>query len=181
MANEMITQLPTVVNAQLSDILYAVTGYSSPSSPGTSVQETIQQLLSLIVAGSNISTSFVGGNLMIAATGLAGIGWNHITGTSVSMSANAGYVFDNSGLVTGTLPSTAAFGSIIYLQGLGAGGWKIIQNIGQSIVISPSSATTTSSGYIASTGQYDAAALVCVVANTTFALMNMQSAGLTIV
>lgn len=49
MANEMITQLPTVTSANLSDIIYAVQGYSSPSSPGTSVQETLQQVFNLMV------------------------------------------------------------------------------------------------------------------------------------
>lgn len=53
MSNEMITQLPTVTSAQLSDIIYAVQGYISPSSPGTSVQETLQQVLNL-VSGSVI-------------------------------------------------------------------------------------------------------------------------------
>jgi hypothetical protein len=49
MSNEMITQLPTVTNAALSDIIYAVQGYISPSSPGTSVQETLQQVLNLML------------------------------------------------------------------------------------------------------------------------------------
>lgn len=180
MTNEMVTQLPAATNANLSDILYAVQGYVSPSSPGTSVQETIQQLLSLITAGTNISVSFSGGNLVIAGTGTAGIGWNHITGTSAQMSAEAGYIADNSGLVTLTLPATAALGSIIYVQGLGAGGWKVAQNAGQIIHVGSTASTSGATGFIASTNQYDSITLLCVVANSTYALLGGAQGNITV-
>ena len=182
MANEMVTQLPGVTNSTLTDILYAVTGYNPPGNNGTSVQETVQQILSLITAGANISTAFTGGNLVISATGLAGIGWNHITTTSATMTANAGYIADNSSQVNLLLPTTAALGSIIYVQGLGAGGWLISQNASQSIKFAPSSSTTVGvGGSTASTGQYDALAIICLIPNTTFSVMAMDSAGLTII
>jgi hypothetical protein len=168
MSNEAITSLPQAANATLTDILYAVQGYTSPSSPGTSVQETVQQLLSLITAGTNISVAFTGGNLQISATGLAGIGWNLITTTSANMVADNGYTANNASLVTLTLPSTAAYGTLIYVTGLGAGGWKIAQNVGQQIIIGSSSSTSGSSGYIASSNQYDSIVLLCAVANTTW-------------
>lgn len=181
MSNEMITQLPQASNANLSDIIYAVQGYTSPSSPGTSVQETVQQLLSLITAGTNVSVSFAGGNLVISATGLAGIGWNNITGTSATMIADAGYVSNNSGLVTLTLPTVAAFGTIIYVQGYGGGGWKVAQNAGQQIFVGNASSTIGATGYIASTNQYDSITLLCVNANNAWtALGAPQSSGLTI-
>lgn len=44
---EMFTQLPTVANAQLTDIICAVQGYNPPSNNGLSVQETLQQVYSL--------------------------------------------------------------------------------------------------------------------------------------
>lgn len=47
MANEYITQLPTVSNATFTDIVYAVQNYVSPSNLGTSVQETWQQVYNL--------------------------------------------------------------------------------------------------------------------------------------
>lgn len=168
MANERITDLPSAASTNLSDIIYAVQGYVSPSVPGTSVQETVQQLLSLITAGTNISVSFVGGNLVIAGTGTAGIGWNHIITTSATMIAEAGYVADNAGLVTLTLPIVSAFGAIIYVQGFGAGGWKVAQNPGQQIRIGNAASTVGNTGFIASTNQYDSITLLCVVANTTF-------------
>lgn len=48
--NERITDLPTVTNSSLSDIIYAVQGYVSPSNLGTSVQETMQQVFNLMLA-----------------------------------------------------------------------------------------------------------------------------------
>ncbi len=57
MSNEMITQLPTVVSAQLSDIIYAVQGYVSPASPGTSVQETLQQVANLMISQAILSNA----------------------------------------------------------------------------------------------------------------------------
>lgn len=177
----MITSLPQATSASLSDIIYAVQGYTSSSSLGTSVQETLQQVLSLITAGSNISVSFSGGNLVIAATGLAGIGWNSVTGTSATVSANAGYVTNNAGQVTLLLPTTAAFGSIIYVVALGAGGFKISQNASQSIRLSGSITTTGTGGSLTGV-QGDSLTLVCTVANTNFNVLGgPQSAGLTIV
>ena len=51
----MITQLPTVVNASLSDITMAVQGYISPSNLGTSVQETWQQVFDLFLSNNILS------------------------------------------------------------------------------------------------------------------------------
>jgi hypothetical protein len=182
MANEMITQLPTVTSSSLSDILYAVQGYNPPSSNGTSVQETVQQILSLITAGSNISVAFSGGNLVISATGLPGIGWNVITGTSASMAVNSGYIANNAGLVSLLLPATASVGSIIYVQGLGAGGWRVTQNASQTIHVGNVASTTGTGGSVSSGNQYDSMTLLCAVANTTWTVLGgAQSSGLTII
>src|ERR1700681_3495217 len=52
MSTEMFTQLPSVTNAQLTDIFCAVQGYVSPSTPGTSVQETLQQVFTLMLSNT---------------------------------------------------------------------------------------------------------------------------------
>lgn len=182
MSNEMFTQLPAATNASLSDILCGVQGFVPNSNLGTSVQETVQQILALIVAGTNISVSFVDGNLQISAIGVPGIGATDVTGTSATMVADNIYTANNAGLVSLLLPATAAFGSLIYVSGKGAGGWSIMQNAGQVIKVAPSSTTTTGTGgSISSTGQFDAVLLLCTVANTTWTVQSMTGAGLTIV
>jgi hypothetical protein len=182
MANEMITSLPVVSAAQLTDIICAVQGYSSPTALGTSVQETLQQVLSLITPGTNISVAFVGGSLMISAIGVPGIGYTQVTGTSATMSADNIYGANNASPVTLLLPTLAAAGSLIYVWGEGAGGWTITQNAGQSIKVAPSSSTTVGvTGSLSSTGQYDTVTLGCIVANSTWSVNAMTGLGLTIV
>ncbi len=135
-----------------------------------------------LTAGTNISISNAAGNITINSTGLAGIGFNHITGTAATMAPDAGYMTDNAGLVTLTLPSVAAFGTLQYVQGFGVGGWKVAQNSGQNIQFGSSATTTGTGGYIASTGQYDSMVLFCAVANTTWTVLGApQSLGLTVV
>ena len=283
----MITSLPTVSNASLTDIIYAVQGYTSPSNLGVSVQETMQQVFNLMLAntilhnagnpngavagniyqlcwdttdsvmfvcvtsgtsssavwtdissgsglisptdgGTGVSNptahslpvaegasafNFLGpltnGQLLIGSSGLdpvpanlsagpgisiangagtitisgtaSGIGWTDVTGVSQAMVADNGYTANNAGLVTFTLPVTAAYGTGLAVIGKGAGGWKINVGTGQNIQVG-SSSTTVSTGSVASTNQFDSINLVCTTANTTWTVLGApQSAGLTIV
>lgn len=135
-----------------------------------------------LTAGTNISIANAAGTITVSATGLAGIGWVVVTGTSQAMTADTGYIANNAGLVTLTLPSTAAVGTIIYVQGLGSGGWSVAQNVGQNIQIGSISSTVGVGGSVSSTNQWDSVTLLCVTANTTWtALGAPQSSGLTIV
>lgn len=135
-----------------------------------------------ITAGTNIAVVNAPGSITINATGLAGIGWVNVTSGSQAMAADMGYVANFGTLVTLTLPTTAAFGTIIYIQGLGAGGWSIAQNVGQQIIIGSSASTPGVGGSVSSTNQHDSLTLLCVTANTTWTALNApQSSGLTIV
>lgn len=70
--------------------------------------------------------------------GSGGITWINVTGTSVQAISNTGYLANNdTAQVTITLPTAPAIGDIIKVTGAGAGGWKIAQNAGQSIVLPP--------------------------------------------
>lgn len=253
MANEMFTELPTAT-PQLTDIICAVQGFTGPSNLGLSVQETLGQVLGLmlsntilvnngnpngsvagqtfqllwdtvdkllwvcttsgssstavwttvvgnltngqiligstgaapqpanIIAGANISIANGPNNITISSPGSTGIGWTDVTGTSLTMAPANGYLADNAALVTLTLPAIAAFGSFIYVQGFGAGGWKIAQQAGQNIQVGSSSTTIGVGGSLASTNRYDSILLLCAKANTTFTSLGApQSAGLTIV
>ena len=57
MSNEMFNQLPSVTNVLMSDIICAVQGYISPSSPGTSVQETMQQVFNLMLSSTILNNA----------------------------------------------------------------------------------------------------------------------------
>ena len=105
---------------------------------------------------------------------------NDTTGT-VAMVVNTGYVCNAAGLTTLTLPATFAVGTILAVAGSGAGGWIIAQNALQSIKVVAASTSVGVGGSLASTSAHDACYLVATVANTTLALVSMESAGLTVV
>jgi hypothetical protein len=101
--------------------------------------------------------------------------YTEVTGTSASMVVNSVYTSNNAGLVTLTLPATAALGDTIQVDGKGAGGWQVAQNAGQTIHYASSSTTTGITGYIASTVQYQAVKLRCITANTNFVVESTSS------
>lgn len=127
--------------------------------------------LATLTAGTGISISNGAGSITISGVGGA-LTWNDVTGTSASMAINNGYLADNAGLVTLTLPVTAAQFSVIAVAGTGAGGWTIAQNGGQSINFGSSTTTVGATGSISSTNRYDCIYLLCTVANTTFLALN---------
>jgi hypothetical protein len=90
------------------------------------------------------------------------------------MAINNGYIANNAGLVTLTLPSTAALGSIIRVTGKGAGGWRIAQNSGQTIYFGTSTTTTGTGGRLDSSAQRDGIELVVVTANNDWNVLSVQ-------
>lgn len=101
-----------------------------------------------------------------------GMTYNNVTGTTQALAVNNSYGMNNAGLVTGTLPATAAIGDEIEICGVGAGGWAIAQNASQTIVFNATTATTAGvGGSVASTDRYDTIRLRCIVANTTFLVL----------
>lgn len=134
-----------------------------------------------ISAGVGITTSVGAGSITIGVSG-GGLGWTEVTTTSQSMAFNNGYIVNNAGLVTLTLPVLSPVGSVISLIGKGAGGWSIAQNAGQIIHVGASPSTIGVGGSVSSANQYDSIRLVCTVANTAWTTEGTpKSAGLIIV
>jgi hypothetical protein len=80
------------------------------------------------------------------------------------------------------LPVISALGSRLEIIGLGSGGWKIAQNAGQSIQIGIVTSTVGVGGSVSSAAAFDSLSIVCVVANTKWAILGApESAGLIIV
>jgi len=90
------------------------------------------------------------------------------------MSVNVGYIANNAGLVTLTLPTTSALGSVIEVVGKGAGGWRIAQNASGIIHFGNINTTTGTGGYLQSTLTYDAIRIVCTVADTEWTVLSVQ-------
>jgi len=93
-----------------------------------------------------------------------------ITGTSQQASVNTKYLTNNASLVTITLPASANIGEQVLVRGKGAGGWKLVQNGGQTIH-GASDTTTGTGGYLASQTSRDTVTIECTTANTDFLII----------
>jgi hypothetical protein len=62
--------------------------------------------------------------------------WTVVSNTTQTAVGNNGYLLTNNAQVTVTLPSSPNMGETIRIVGTGAGGWKLNQNAGQSILAS---------------------------------------------
>ena len=130
--------------------------------------------LATLTAGVGISITNGAGSITIAGTG-GGLAWTDVTGTTQAMAVNNGYTANNAGVVTLTLPASAAYGSIFAVVGKGAGGWKVAQNASQIIHFGITDTTSGTGGSLASTKQYDVVYLLTTVADTGFTVI--QSVG----
>lgn len=130
-----------------------------------------------LTAGAGISINNTANSIEVSASG-SGIGWNNIAGTTQNAAVDSGYICQNAATTTVTLPATAAIGSTVIVEGLGAGGWVLAANTGQTIQIG--SSATTSAGSLTSATATDNVTVICIVANTTWRVQTTNSAGLTI-
>lgn len=100
---------------------------------------------------------------------LSGVtGFTEVTGTSQTMAVGGRYIANNGSLVTFTLPTTAAVGSTVQIEGSGAGMFTIAQNAGEQIHFGNVSSTAGTGGAVAATHRYDGITLLCIVANDTW-------------
>lgn len=94
-------------------------------------------------------------------------------GTSATLVSSGRYIPQNASLTIYTLPTTAAVGDVIFINGKGSGGWRISQNTGQ-VIHGATDTTTGSAGYVGSTARYNSIAIVCVTANTEWIIQSSQ-------
>lgn len=119
-----------------------------------------QPVPSTITAGTGISITNAAGSITVNASG-SGLKWSIITASSHQALVNEAYVANNAGLITFTLPAAAALGDAVAIKGLGAGGFKLALNTNQYIIFGKQ-VTTTSTGYIQTTNQYDTVMVHCI-------------------
>ncbi len=130
-----------------------------------------------INSGSGIIVANGSGTITVSATG-GGVSWTSIAGTTQAAAVNSGYIVANASQTTITLPATAAIGDTVKIRGLGAAGWILAANTGQTIKYV--TATTSSGGSLTSAEQYDNIEVTCIVANTTWTVASAATTGLTI-
>lgn len=125
-------------------------------------------VLATLTPGTGVSITNGAGSITINAAG-GGLTWTVVTGTTQAAAVNNGYIANNAGLVTVTLPSTSAVGDLVAVTGINnATGWKIAQNGGNQIFFGNLSTTAGAGGSLASTATRDVVYLVCMTANATW-------------
>ena len=144
-------------------------GYGSGGSPAANTTSQAAHTGGSGTPGIVIVTEYIASSTLTLA-----LPWTNVTGTSQAMAVNNGYIANNAGLVTLTLPATAALGTLLAVSGLGAGGWKIAQNAGQYINFGSVVTTTGVTGYLASFNQFDTIFLLCTTANTSWSVLQVQ-------
>ena len=75
--------------------------------------------------GNNFKGSFFGNGL---------VGWIPVYGAAVPADSDTGYLLLSSQLTTVTLPPAPNLGDIVRISGAGAGGWRVGQGTGQSVI-----------------------------------------------
>jgi hypothetical protein len=123
------------------------------------------------------SSTFWRGDGTWSSIASGGMTMNTASGTTQALAVANGYICTNAAQCNGTLPATAAVGDRVLMVSQGAGGIKMTANTGQTI--KGLSDTTTSAGSVTCAAQYDALAVICVVANTTWTIEYFTSSLLT--
>ncbi len=130
-----------------------------------------------LTAGTGISITNAAGSITIASSA-SGMSWTTVSGTTQAAAVNNGYISNNAGAVTFTLPITFAIGESVEIKGLGAGGWVLAAGTATTIRIGNS--VTSSAGSLTSANQYDTVSVIGLVANTTWSVDYALSTGLTV-
>lgn len=178
--NIVLVTSPTLVTPALGTPT-ALVG-TNITGTGSSFTSGITNALASATTTVNVSSATApsGGQVLTATSSTAatwqaaggGFTWNNVTGTTQSAAVNNGYIANNAGLVTVTLPSTAAVASVVAIAGAGAGGWKLAQNASQVVNFGTVASTSGTGGSLASVNQFDAVGVICITANTTWAVIN---------
>lgn len=133
-------------------------------------QTASDPVVATITAGSNMTITYLAGNLTFDSTGGSSFTWNTETTTPINMVSGNGYIANSGSQIVFNLPAVSSVGDEIKIVGKGAGGWKVAQAASQLIHVGSSVSTTGATGYIESTDQYDVVSIVCITANTEWSL-----------
>ena len=123
-----------------------------------------------ISAGSGIAVANGAGSITISSAG-GGLAWSVITANQ-AIAVNNGYICNKAGLLTLTLPTTSAVGTVFAVTNINtAAGIEITYTTNQQIFMG-SSSTTITTGNIECTALGDSLYLVCTSANLVWQVIS---------
>lgn len=130
--------------------------------------------------------AFNSGQFTVDANGFVssigeGLNWSDVTGTTQAVTKSFGYVSNNAGTVTFTLPASSTIGDVFRIVGL-QGAWTLAQNANQQVKFGSSATTVGIGGSITSTDAGDCLELVATNTSASSVWACMSAIGnLTIV
>ena len=132
----ILTNASNVIKGAFSGNGAGLTNLTVPAANLTGIVPLAQ--LPTVVLTNNESGVSLSGSFAGNGGGLTNLPsafqWQVVVGSSQQARPNTGYVAANAALVTITLPMLPTIGDIVRVTGAGAGGWKIAQNAGQSML-----------------------------------------------
>ncbi len=132
----------------------------------------VSPVAATLTPGTGIGITNAAGSITVSSSG-GGLTWTVVTGTTQAMAVNNGYIADNAGVVTATLPATSAVGDIVRITGINNDtGWKIAQNAGNTIFFGTSTTMPGVGGSLQSAATRDAVELVCTSANANWQVIS---------
>jgi hypothetical protein len=139
---------------------------------GTTATGAFQNVSGLGSSGNVLTSNGAGALPTWQAAASGGMTWSVIT-MSQNAAVNNGYICNEASLLTLTLPTTAAVGTMIGVSGMNiALGWTVAQNASQQIFFGTSTTTSGTGGSLSSTNIYDSLTMVCNVANTSWIVLS---------
>ena len=154
----------------------AVVASANPTNGQLAIGSTgVDPVIAALTAGTGMTITNGAGTITLASVA-GGMSYTEVTGTSQAAAVNNAYLANNVALVTVTLPTTAAVGDMVSVEGKGAGGWRVAQNAGQLIHTSTADTTTGVGGRLDSTNRYNCVALRCTTANTDWLMVTATGA-----
>jgi hypothetical protein len=118
-----------------------------------------------LTAGTGVTIQNASNSITISVSG-TGLTWNDVTSGTQTLAVSNGYVTNNAGGVTYTLPATASLGDTIQIVGK-SGAWSVAQNANQQICLGNAATTVGVTGSIASTNAGDCVELTCITSGTS--------------
>lgn len=128
----------------------------------------------ILGTGTANSTSYLRGDQTWQPLPFLPLPFVEVNGATQAMAANTKYYANNAALVTLTLPTVAAKGSVLQVVGKAAGGWRIAQGAGQQIRFGSLDTTSGASGRIDSTFATDSLFLECTTTDSIWTVISSQ-------
>lgn len=139
---------------------------------GTAATNPLQPIASVGTAAQVLTSNGAGALPTFQDPAPGGIAWSAITANQ-NIVNEEGYICNKAGLLTLTLPATAAVGTVFEVTGINTDvGWRIAQGAGQQIHFGNQSTTAGAGGYLEATHKRDSIKLVCVVADTEWNVLS---------